>query len=182
VNGHRCLAAPIDDGTGAVMAGRAGALPASAADPGSGASAVIQDWPLASYLPPLAAHATALACARGHVRAVACEWGLEDLADTAELLTSELVTNAVRASERLTIGAGLAAVPVVRLWLVSDQISLVIHVWDGNSQMPERRDAAPDAEGGRGLLLVDALGTDWGAYRKGSGKVVWVMIGGKRDP
>jgi len=70
----------------------------------------------------------------------------------------------------------------VRLWLVSDQISLVIHVWDGNSQMPERRDAAPDAEGGRGLLLVDALGTDWGAYRKGSGKVVWVMIGGKRDP
>jgi hypothetical protein len=59
---------------------------------------------------------------------------------------------------------------------------MAIHVWDGNSQMPARRDATPDAEGGRGLLLVDALGTDWGAYRTHDGKVVWVIIGGMREP
>jgi hypothetical protein len=41
-------------------------------------------WPLQTRL-PLAALPTASAVARGHVRAVAREWGLEDLADTAEL-------------------------------------------------------------------------------------------------
>jgi len=92
------------------------------------------------------------------------------------------MTNAVQASERLRIRADLPIMPVVRLWLVSDQNSIAIHVWDGNSQMPARREAAPDAEGGRGLLLVDALGADWGAYRKDHGKVVWVLIGGERDP
>jgi anti-sigma regulatory factor (Ser/Thr protein kinase) len=42
----------------------------------------------------LAALATAPGCARDHVRLVAREWGLPHLADTAELLASELVTNA----------------------------------------------------------------------------------------
>ena len=39
-------------------------------------------------------------------------------------------------------------------------------------------DPDPDARqmGGRGLLLVEGLGKDWGAYRKASGKVVWVLI------
>jgi anti-sigma regulatory factor (Ser/Thr protein kinase) len=129
-----------------------------------------------SALPPLAALPAAPACARGHVRSVAHEWGLPDLADTAELLASELMTNAIRASERLRIRADLAAVPVVRLWLVSDQVSMVIHVWDGNDDMPVRKDVGVDDEGGRGLLLVESLGKEWGSYRKASGKVVWVRI------
>jgi anti-sigma regulatory factor (Ser/Thr protein kinase) len=113
---------------------------------------------------------------------VALEWGLPDLAEPAELLASELMTNAVHASERLRISGDAPAVPVVRLWLVSDQASIVIHVWDGNDEMPVRRDAGPDEEHGRGLLLVDALGTDWGAYREANGKVVWVMVGLTRGP
>jgi anti-sigma regulatory factor (Ser/Thr protein kinase) len=149
---------------------------------GNGALAqVAPAWPLRSDL-ELAALPTAPACGRGHVRAVACEWGLADLSDIAELLVSELMTNAVQASERLRPRADLTGVPVVRLWLISDQNSIVIHVWDGNSEMPIRRDAGPDADSGRGLLLVDALGADWGAYRKQDGKVVWVMIGPMRDP
>jgi anti-sigma regulatory factor (Ser/Thr protein kinase) len=107
---------------------------------------------------------------------VALEWGLQDLADTAELLVSELMTNAILASERLRIRADLAIVPVVRLWLVSDLASIVIHVWDGDDEMPVRRDAAPDEEGGRGLMLVENLGSDWGVYRKAPGKVTWVQI------
>jgi hypothetical protein len=67
-------------------------------------------------------------------------------------------------------------VPVVRLWLISDKSSLVIHVWDENDEMPVRRNATPSEEGGRGLMLVENLGSDWGAYRKATGKVVWVKI------
>ena len=98
------------------------------------------------------------------------------LADTAELLVSELVTNAVQASERLKTMADLAAVPTVRVWTTSDGVSLVIHVWDASDQMPVLKDFAAGAENGRGLLLASALGKDWGTYRTATGKVVWVMI------
>lgn len=125
-------------------------------------------WPLHSRL-EFAALDTAPACARKHAKAVLLEWGQAALADAAELLVSELVTNAVRASETLIS-------PVVRLWLVSDGQSIVVHVWDGSDSMPVRQDANPDSASGRGLLLVEALGKDWGAYRKASGKVVWVLI------
>jgi anti-sigma regulatory factor (Ser/Thr protein kinase) len=132
-------------------------------------------WPLQTRL-ELGAQATAPGVARGHVRAVAWEWGLADLADTAEILTSELVTNAVQASERLRTRADLAAVSVIRLWANSDGIALVIHVWDVHPDLPVRKDLAADAENGRGLLLVSALAKEWGAYRKTEGKVVWALI------
>ena len=124
----------------------------------------------------LAAIPTAPSCARGHVQAVAHEWGLSELADTAELVTSELVTNAVQASDRLRARAVPPIVPVVKLWLVSDRISIVIHVWDGSEEMPVRQDGAPDQESGRGLMLIGNLAKDWGMYRKAAGKVVWALI------
>jgi anti-sigma regulatory factor (Ser/Thr protein kinase) len=104
---------------------------------------------------------------------IAREWGLADLADTAELLVSELVTNAVQASAKLQT----AGSPVIYLWVTSDRVSMVIHVWDASGEMPVRRDADEhDEDGGRGLLLVETLGKDWGAYRKAHGKVVWCLI------
>jgi anti-sigma regulatory factor (Ser/Thr protein kinase) len=103
---------------------------------------------------------------------VAREWGLADRADTAELLVSELMTNALRASGRLTT----LGPPVVELWLACDQVSLLIQVGDGDEKMPVRRDAGPDAESGRGLLLVHSLSKDWGTYRTASGKVVWALL------
>jgi hypothetical protein len=42
--------------------------------------------------------------------------------------------------------------------------------------MPVRHDADPDDMGGRGLMIIDGLAKDWGAYRKADGKVVWVMV------
>src|SRR5260221_567669 len=105
---------PMTGGTSAVWAGSGGEPPASATEHGSGAVPACKAWPLVSALPPLAALPTAPACARGHVRAAAREWGLSDLADTAELVASELVTNAVQASERLRTRADLAIVPVIR--------------------------------------------------------------------
>jgi anti-sigma regulatory factor (Ser/Thr protein kinase) len=127
----------------------------------------------------LAALPTAPGVARGHVRLVAREWGLAGLADMAELLASELMTNAVQASVNLkTLGPA-----VIGLWLTSDGATLVIHVWDSNPEMPVPQEAAPDAEGGRGLMLVSALGKDWGAYRaKEGGTIVWVMIADEALP
>lgn len=136
--------------------------------------ATIAPWPLQTHL-ELGAFPSAVPRARGHVRTVALEWGLPDLTDTAELLASELVTNAIQASGRLK-PADRAAIPVVRVRVVSDQISMVIHVWDASSELPTRKDIGPDEEGGRGLLLVDTLGKEWGTYREAQGKVVWVMI------
>jgi len=141
-----------------------------------GSGTASQPWPIHSHL-PFAALPCAVPCARLHVRSVCREWGLGSIADTAELLASELMTNSVQASERLKTRADLATVPVVNLWLVSDGISLVIHVQDASDDMPVRKDFIADDEGGRGLMLVDALGKEWGAYRiPEGGKVVWVMI------
>jgi Histidine kinase-like ATPase domain len=92
-------------------------------------------------------------------------------------LACEIVTNAVQASERLKTRADLAIVPVVNLWLISDSISVVIHVWDASDEVPVLKNLTADDEGGRGLMLVQALGKEWGTYRKAEGgKVVWVMI------
>jgi anti-sigma regulatory factor (Ser/Thr protein kinase) len=122
----------------------------------------------------LAALPTAVACARMHARAITLEWGLPALADNIELIVSELFTNAVRATEH-SRSRGLTTA-VVRLSLASDLRCVLIRVWDGSSQMPERQDAGPDDESGRGLMLVSYLSSEWGAYRKANGKVVWVII------
>jgi anti-sigma regulatory factor (Ser/Thr protein kinase) len=104
---------------------------------------------------------------------VVTEWRLPGLVAPAELLACELTTNAVHAARRLAT----RQTPVVRLEMVSDGACVVICVWDGNDQMPARRDAGPDEDSGRGLMLVEALAKDWGAYRQvDGGKVVWVML------
>lgn len=129
-------------------------------------------WPLQTRL-PLAALPTAPSVARGHVRAIAREWGLAELAETAELLVSELVTNAVQASQRLETDAP----PVIHLWVTSDgTTTMVLHVWDASPEMPAVQDFAADDDHGRGLFLVGTLSKDWGSYHKAGGKVVWAMI------
>lgn len=133
---------------------------------------VILAWPRQTDL-ELAAFPSAVSCARGHARAVATERGLAHLADTTELIASEMVTNAVQASYRLKI----ADTPVVRISVSTDSESLLIRVWDGNEGMPVHQQAGLGDDGGRGLTLVDALSTDWGACREADGKVVWALIG-----
>jgi anti-sigma regulatory factor (Ser/Thr protein kinase) len=134
-------------------------------------------WPLQSYL-ELGALPSAVPSARLHARLVVGEWGLESIADTVELIVSELVTNGVKASRKLEHK------PPVWLGLSSDGHQVLVAVWDGNEepiQSPGVGDLElPDleAEGGRGLLLVDSLSTDWGMYLPEGvpGKVVWSVI------
>jgi len=89
--------------------------PASALLPSQRAGTVVAPYPLPlrSYL-ELGALPTAVPCARLHTRQLVWEWGLTGLGATAELLVSELVTNAVQAM------AGQGNQAAVRLRLSSD--------------------------------------------------------------
>jgi hypothetical protein len=176
-----------DAGTGTASSLPAGgadssAGPALSAGQGPRAGQAVAAWPLSSYL-ELRALPTAVPCARLHARQVLWEWGLDALAETAELMVSEIVTNAVRASAGLTTGQypgqRLAGMTPVRLWLTSDRSCVMIQVWDADHRMPIRQEAGPEAENGRGLLLVDCLSADWGSYmpERSSGKVVWARVG-----
>ena len=134
------------------------------------------ETPLRSYL-ELGALPTAVPCARLHVRHVLWEWGLNGLAADGELLVSELVTNAVKA----TAGRDEAA---VRLRLSGDSSRVLIEVWDADPRAPAPKDLAehgtpdPQEEGGRGLFLLAALSARWDWYptREPAGKVVWCEI------
>jgi anti-sigma regulatory factor (Ser/Thr protein kinase) len=137
--------------------------------------------PLNSHL-ELAALPTAPGCARAHAKVILLEWGLRSMADTAELLVSELVTNSVQASERLKTRDDVAVVPVVRLWMASDRTMVVIRVWDGSDDMPIHHNAAPDEIGGRGLMIIDSLAADWASCRLASGKVVWAVVADEAPP
>ncbi len=113
-------------------------------EPGSGAGPAFQrdderrgapmasDWPLRSCL-ELAALPGAVPCARLHARQVLWEWGHGAVAESAELLVSEIVTNAVRASSGPPSGrpdgATAGRVPTVRFWLAADRHRVLIQVW-----------------------------------------------------
>jgi anti-sigma regulatory factor (Ser/Thr protein kinase) len=133
-------------------------------------------WPRTSLL-ALGALPTAPSCARLHAGAILHEWGLVDLSETAELVVSELMTNAVLAAAELP-GAFRLGLPVVHLRLLADQHGLVIEVWDGNPQAPALTEAGPEDESGRGLMLVDALCERWGSevVSGWNGKVVWAEL------
>ena len=132
----------------------------------------------------LGALLTAVPCARLHVKHVLREWHLEQIADTAELIVSELVTNAVRASAGLTsseyAGRWAPGLPPVRFWLASDGEHVVVQVWDASDKTPVLQHPDADAESGRGLELVEALATAGGSYTpdRSSGKIVWAVMAG----
>lgn len=94
------------------------------------------DWPLRSYL-PLGALPSAVPCARLHTKNVLWEWGLEQFIETAEIVVSELTTNAQKVSAELTgsrfDGRWRPGVPPIRLWLYSDKERVLIQVWDQDS-------------------------------------------------
>jgi anti-sigma regulatory factor (Ser/Thr protein kinase) len=133
-------------------------------------------WPLRNSL-QFGAFPTAAPCARLHAKHLFWEWGLEGIADTAELLVSELVTNGVKAAQDMT------QMPPVWLRLSTNNMQLLIEVWDGNTRPPSPReleDGIPDLEdeGGRGLFLVATLSDRWNWYltQEPIGKVVWCEL------
>ncbi|MEU6346685.1 SpoIIE family protein phosphatase [Streptomyces sp. NPDC046977] len=88
-------------------------------------------------------------------------WGLESVAETTQMIVSELVTNAV-----------VHTPGPVRLRLIRHQV-LVVEVADRDNNVPRTRRAGVTDEGGRGLYLVARLGRRWGTRLTPEGKLVW---------
>jgi hypothetical protein len=103
------------------------------------------------------------------------EWHLEDLADSALLLVSELVTSAVQDSARLA-WRDRDGLPMISLTLHSTANGLIMEVWDGSPALPALQEADLTGDRGRGLLLVDFLADEWGHYPVDGGKVVWCKV------
>lgn len=125
----------------------------------------------------LAAVPTAAGIARSFVRQRLSQWGLNRVMNDAELVLSELVTNAVNATgcpsprPRWSELHNLALI-AIRLVVTAD--SLVIEVWDRDPSPPVPQQPEQAAEGGRGLLIVDALCRRWHySFPESGGKAVW---------
>lgn len=91
--------------------------------------------------------------------------------DVAALLVSELAANVV-----------LHAQGTCELRITYDGARLRVGIWDESSQVPVRRRRSPLAATGRGLVLVEALASNWGCDSSfQGGKVVWFELDPK-DP
>ena len=93
------------------------------------------------------------------------EWRLDGLMDTALLLTTELVTNAV-------IHAGSAVSVTVRRGMNR----LRVEVADSGEGALHLREPGIEATTGRGLQLMEALATAWGTSAYDAGKLVWFEL------
>ena len=103
--------------------------------------------------------------AREMVRETLAEWAMEGLLDEAELVVSELVTNAV------THGGSAC-----RLELSHSSGALRIEVIDEGEGSPEPQPYDSSSEHGRGLVLVSAMSTSWGVESAPEGKKVWAVL------
>jgi anti-sigma regulatory factor (Ser/Thr protein kinase) len=128
----------------------------------------------------LAAVPSAVSCARLFVTNVLEQWRLTYLADMAELLTSELVTNSVKATgitDPSPRSALLGDVCLIQVQLVLMADSLFIGVWDRDERPPVLREPDLESEGGRGMLMIETMSERWGyQYSKTGGKVVWFEL------
>ncbi|GAA0671350.1 SpoIIE family protein phosphatase [Kitasatospora atroaurantiaca] len=113
---------------------------------------------------PLSGDGPLPSLARRFTRAKLREWGLSALSDFAELMVSELVTNAL-----------LHAEAPRRLRLFRDR-TLTVEVADSGGQAPRVRSSAEEDEGGRGMHLVSELAHRWGTRPTKEGKVVWAEL------
>src|SRR6476646_4170318 len=125
----------------------------------------------------LATGPAAPAEARRRVRGAIRSWQVPVDLDAALLLTSELVTNAIRHEAGQ---AGQAAQPVM-LAIASSRGRLRVDVHDTSRSLPAVAEVPADAETGRGLLLVETLSDEWGFYRTPAGKAVYFTLAFEPD-
>jgi anti-sigma regulatory factor (Ser/Thr protein kinase) len=120
----------------------------------------------------LGAVLTAPGCARAWTQRVLWEWRLAGVSDTAELIVSELTTNATLTSRQ-------EGRPFIRLILTLDHGDLAILVRDYCPGTPQPGNAGADDENGRGLFLVQSMSDRFGwspADDGAPGKVVWAVV------
>ncbi|MFI7707718.1 ATP-binding protein [Nonomuraea sp. NPDC049480] len=137
---------------------------------------------------PLPAMVSSVATARLHTRLLLQKWRLMAVMNDAELVVSELVTNAIKATNIIPQQARYPEIhdrmEVVCLCLYSLASELLIEVWDTRNARPTRYESTLDDEGGRGLFLVEHLSIQWGTrYPLTGGKTVWsrLAVGGSDE-
>ena len=113
----------------------------------------------------LGAEPDVVARARHHVANALAKTEHAELVPDAELVVSELVTNAVRYGR-----------PPVTLELEATADGVTAAVADGTPERPDRRNPDLDDESGRGLLLIDLLAADSGVRPVPPGKAVWAAL------
>ncbi|MFH8591487.1 PAS domain S-box protein [Streptomyces rimosus] len=121
--------------------------------------------PLAAAHIQLVGEAASVPAARRFLAEHLHRWHLAALEDTAVLLASELMTNAVR-----------HALGPVRLEIWYSDRELGVEVTDRSTPRPCARLAGCDEESGRGLLLVEALADAWSTRPETNGKTVWFTL------
>ncbi|MFI6250761.1 SpoIIE family protein phosphatase [Streptomyces sp. NPDC051016] len=107
--------------------------------------------------------------ARAVVREQLHDWDLARLTEPAELMVSELVTNAIRHSHSRP----------VQLRLIRGE-TLLCEVDDDDHILPTLLGTDPGAETGRGLRVVSTLAREWGTSRTSAGKTVWFELTSRR--
>ena len=127
--------------------------------------------PLASAQMTLRPQPQQVAAGRRFTRDTLTAWQHTELADTACLLVSEILTNAIRHAHH-TIG--------LRLHHTAREV--IAEITDDNTHLPQHTLPDPGDESGRGLTLVEALATTWGAMPSSSGKTVWFTLATTATP
>jgi anti-sigma regulatory factor (Ser/Thr protein kinase) len=105
--------------------------------------------------------------ARRLVGALLPVWGLPDLKDDAELVVSELVTNAYLHAP---------GTDSFELELVRRTTGIRIMLADGASVRPIIAELGDDHPSGRGMAIIAALAARWGSEDHHGGKRVWVDL------
>ncbi|WP_380169408.1 ATP-binding protein [Jannaschia sp. R86511] len=118
--------------------------------------------PAAIELPPQALSARE---ARRWVTERISAYGLEPLCDAVELLTVEVVTNAL-----------LHAGTQVRVMVERKGPGVQVDVHDGSLVPPHRQHFSRTATTGRGVGLLDDLADEWGWRPEADGKTVWFRV------
>ncbi|MCP2352991.1 anti-sigma regulatory factor (Ser/Thr protein kinase) [Nonomuraea thailandensis] len=105
--------------------------------------------------------------ARHSVGAQARRWGFAEESTAAELLITEVVTNAL----------GHTSEPIqVRMSNGNSVLRMEVEEHGSSAPLPPARLPGPEAESGRGLFLLEALSQEWGVDRTATGKIVWFEI------
>ncbi|MEU2110977.1 ATP-binding protein [Streptomyces sp. NPDC058423] len=108
---------------------------------------------------------------RRALRALLGHWGEPGSAEVAELLTSELVTNALVHTEEGAVVTATVAPARLRVEVRDFTTGLV---------EPPAEPVPDESTHGRGLLLVQSLADAWGVRAHGLGKAVWFELHGGR--
>lgn len=183
--------APLPIRTGAEGSGYGDLLTAAAPQAPRQVSQLLPSAPPADVLaagpvPAIASAQTAATCGLGarpeavragreFTRTALRDWGMPLLGDLAELVVSELLTNALRhgipSARRITQECP------IRLRLLAQMPFLMCMVTDPGAEIPVRRDPGPAAESGRGLTVVESCCVRWGWHLLDEGgKVVWALL------